>query len=248
MHGDLRSLDDPFEFFRIAREHLERNPPPVEAAWLTAFLGEIGFPDLTDEHDRQAVLDGVRDAQRIIDAAISSTERRNGWDVPFAHTAEQGPYVLEHAITQLRAIGSNDPSEAIYLFSGRDEEGAPLDASNGTAYELRFNGDEMPPLQEPGFWSLTMYKASDSLLVANPIERYSTRISRPGFQLEPDGSARVVMSATPPAGVPDANWLPAPDDQPFLVGLRLYYPGPAIRDRTWFPPAVSKIPPTRARD
>ena len=87
--------------------------------------------------------------------------------------------MLEQAITQLRAIGANDPAEAVYVFADRDTDGAPLDASAGTAYELRFEAGDLPPLEQPGFWSVTMYKASDGLLVANPLGRYSTRISRP---------------------------------------------------------------------
>jgi hypothetical protein len=241
IHGDLRSLGDPFEFFRIAVDHLRHNPPPREDAWLATLLTQTRFSDLTDEHERDAVRDGVRDAQRILDAAISSTKRRNGWDLPFAHTAEQGPYVLEHAITQLRAIGSNDPAEAVYLFTDRDTDGAPLDTSGGIQYELCFEAGEMPPLEKPGFWSLTIYKASDGLLVPNPHHRYSTRISRPGFQREADGSARIAMSATPPRDLPDANWLPAPADEPFLLGLRLYYPAQPIRDRVWFPPPIRPV-------
>ena len=75
-----------------------------------------------------------------------------------------------------------------------------------------------------------MYRASDGLLAPNPIHRYSTRVSRPGFQLEADGSASIVMSATPPSDLPDANWLPAPADEPFLLGLRRYYPSQPVRD------------------
>ena len=53
---------------------------------------------------------------------------------------------------------------------------------------------------------------------------------QPGFQLEADGSASIVMSATPPSDLPDANWLPAPADEPFLLGLRRYYPSQPVRD------------------
>ena len=235
VHGDLRSLVDPYRFLRLGFAHLDRNPPPTEDLWLVALLrGALDFGECDEL--RAAVGDGVKDAQLILDGQISGTPRRDGWTVPFEHAAEQGPYVLEQAVTQLRAIGSNDPAEAIYLFADRDAEGEPLDGADGRVYELRFAAP--PPLDDSGFWSLTMY-GPDSLLVPNPINRYSTRISRPGFVLEDEGSATVVMAARLPECVPEANWLPAPPGA-FQVGLRLYYPSAAIRDGSWFPPPVRR--------
>jgi hypothetical protein len=236
VHRELRSLEDPFRFLRLGFEHFAHNPPPIEDRWLVELLRSDGLEAAEDDEQREAVADGVRDAQLILDGAISDTPRRDGWTVPFPHTGEQGPYVLDQAVTQLRAIGANDPAEAIYLFADRDADGEPLDGSDRTTYELRF--ETPPPLDDPGFWSLTMY-GPDSLLVNNPIGRYSTRVSRPGFVRGDDGSATVVMSARPPDDVPEANWLPAPPG-PFQVGLRLYYPRPAIRDGTWFPPPVRR--------
>jgi hypothetical protein len=233
-HRDLRGLDVPHKFLRLGFEHLAHNPAPAEDRWLVELLRSGTVEAIDDGERRIAVADGVRDAQFILDGAISGTPRRDGWTVPFRHTAEQGPYVLEQAVTQMRAIGSNDPAEAIYLFADCDHDGAPLDASGDAVYELRF--DTPPPLDDPGFWSLTMY-GPDSLLVPNPIGRYSTRVSRPGFVLGEDGSATVVMSARLPDGVPEANWLPSPDGL-FQVGLRLYYPQEVIRDGGWFAPPL----------
>ena len=233
VHGDLRSLVDPFRFLRLGFEHFDRNPPPIEDRWLVELLrGALDSGE--NEQRRAAVADGVREAQLIIDGQISGTPRRNGWTVPFDHVAEQGPYVMEQAVTQVRAIGSNDAAEAIYLFADRDAGGVPLDGAEGHVHELRFAAP--PPLEQPGFWSVTIY-GPDSLLVANAINRYSTRVSRPGFVRGDDGSATVVISPRLPEGVPEANWLPAPPG-PFQVGLRLYYPSAAIRDGSWFPPPV----------
>lgn len=240
VHGDMRNMTDPCEFFRIAFEHLRRNPQPIENAWLTALLTATPLHELADERSREAVVAGVADAQRILDGAISGAERRDGWEIPFAHTGEQGPHVLQQAITQLRAVGANDPAESVYILGLRDAEDKPLDASDGSVYELRFEAGALPPLQEPGFWSATMYRASDGYLVANPINRYSIRTTLPGFEREVDGSATIVMSAALPDGVADGNWLPAPKDEPFLVCLRLYYPQEPIRDGIWFPPPIHK--------
>ena len=120
--------------------------------------------------------DGFRDAQAILDGAISGQERRDGWTVPFAHTAEPGPWVLEQAVTQLRAIGSNAPAEAVYMFADADADGRPLDPRGGAVHELRFAGDDLPPLEDGGFWSVTMYRTTDSLLVDSRAGRYATRL------------------------------------------------------------------------
>jgi len=236
VHGDLRSLVDPYRFLRLGFEHVDRNPPPTEDQWLVELLRDALEFGESDEL-RAAVADGVEDAQLILNGQISGTPRRDGWTVPFDHVAEQGPYVLEQAVTQVRAIGSNDAAEAIYQFADRDADGEPLDGANENVYELRFAS--APPLDDPGFWSVTIY-GPDNLLVANPINRFSTRISRPGFVLGDDGSATVVIAHRLPQDVPEANWLPVPRG-PFQVGLRLYYPSDAIREGTWFPPPVRRL-------
>ncbi|HEY0817469.1 MAG TPA: DUF1214 domain-containing protein, partial [Rhizobacter sp.] len=88
------------------------------------------------------------------------------------------------------------------------------------SYELRF-----PPGAGPhvgAFWSLTMYRRSDCLFVANPIGRYSIGDRTPGLRREGDGSLAIRVSARDPG--PGHNWLPAPYGEAFYVVLRLYQP------------------------
>jgi hypothetical protein len=89
-----------------------------------------------------------------------------------------------------------------------------------------------------GFWSVTMYKASDTLLVANDIDRYVIRPSTPGLTMNPDGSLTIRISHAKPGGSL-GNWLPAPRDG-FLVVLRAYLPQQAIADGSWSPPAIRR--------
>ncbi len=93
----------------------------------------------------------------------------------------------------------------------------------------------MPPVDPLGFWSLTMYRASDLRLVKNNIDRYVIRPDTKGLTFAPDGSLTVYVSAERPAGVPEGNWLPAPA-APFQLGLRTYLPQISIRDGSWAPP------------
>ena len=54
---------------------------------------------------------------------------------------------------------------------------------------------------------------------------------------ERDGGATITLAPALPGGVPEANWLPAPAGR-FRLGLRVYYPGSAVADGSWTPPAV----------
>ena len=72
------------------------------------------------------------------------------------------------------------------------------------------------------FCSLTMYRCSDCLLVANPIHRYSIGDRTTGLQHGADGSLAIRLQAEDPGS--DVNWLPAPKDELSYVVLRLYEP------------------------
>ena len=127
--------------------------------------------------------------------------------------------------------------EAIYFFAYRDEAQQLLHGDQ--RYTLTFKHGELPPLREFGFWSLTMYN-DVSLLVENPLDRYSIRPDSPGLTFAEDGSLTVYLQADRPVGVPEGNWLPAPRGA-FNVALRTYQPEPAIVNGTWFPPAIQRV-------
>ncbi len=192
-----------------------------------------------EDWSREAVEAGVADAQAIVDATLTGWPRRDGWMVPPPWLGLPNPHVARNAALQLFQIGSNDASEAVYFFGDADADGRVLDGSGGAVYEVVFPAGAQPPVRDGGFWSLTMYGA-DNLLVDNAIGRYSTRPSRPGFRDRADGSVAVILSTSLPDRVDDANWLPAPA-APFRLGLRVYYPTPAVADGTWFPPVPRRI-------
>ena len=61
------------------------------------------------------------------------------------------------------------PTEVIYFQNTKDSENRTLDASTGANYTITFP----LPLPARGFWSLTIYNATNLLLFKNPISRYS---------------------------------------------------------------------------
>jgi hypothetical protein len=240
IHPEITAMDDPWDYLRMCLAHVARNPLPPENAWALE-LADVDAV-LAAEHDdeqRQAVLDGVEDAQAMIDATLTDWPRVDGWRIPYPWIGLPTSHLTENAALQLFQVGSNDLGEAAYYFADRDADGAPLDGSGGAVHEVRFAADALPPVDDGGFWSLTMY-GPDNLLVSNAIGRYSTRATRPGFVPDADGAVAITLAASLPDGVPDPSWLPAPDG-PFRLGLRVYYPGEAARSGAWSPPAVRRV-------
>ena len=78
-------------------------------------------------------------------------------------------YCLVCAETARSGLGALPPSEAIYFLTTEDSQNRTLDASTGNNYTITFP----LPLPAQAFWSLTLYNASNYLLVANYIDRYN---------------------------------------------------------------------------
>ncbi|WP_141820171.1 DUF1254 domain-containing protein [Humibacillus xanthopallidus] len=239
-HEGLATLTDPWRFLEIGYDHLRRNVLPEPARWAVQLVPESEvLAARGQEWSRRAVQDGIRDAQTMVDASLTTWPRENGWMLPQPWMGLPNPHVLETAALELFQVGFNDMTEATYFFGDLDEDGKRLDGTEGASYALTFSPGELPPVHAEGFWSVTMYGA-DNLLVANPAGRYSTRPAHPGFHVDPDGAVTIVLSASAPDGEDGPNWLPAPDG-PFRLGLRLYYPTDAVLAGSWVPPAPGRV-------
>lgn len=84
-------------------------------------------------------------------------------------------------------------------------------------YTVTFTADQLPTVKF--FWSATMYRLPERLLVANPIDRYSIGDRTHGIRHNRDGSLVLTIAHDQPAD--PANWLPSPEG-PFTVILRAY--------------------------
>src|SRR5580698_4259810 len=134
-------------------------------------------------------------------------------------------------------IYGNSKEEAIYPFYGLDEANQKLTGTN--KYTLRFPPGKLPPVN--AFWSLTMYKMPESLLVDNPINRYllnSTMMSQ--FKRDADGGLTLLIENENPGKDKEANWLPAPQG-PFRMYLRLYWPRAEALNGKWQKPPLKKV-------
>ncbi|OBF34957.1 cell envelope protein [Mycobacterium sp. ACS1612] len=148
----------------------------------------------------------------------------------FFGTAEElkGNYLYRMAGAVLGIYG-NTAAEAIYPSFTSDSAGAPLTGAN--KYTFHFAKDQLPPVN--AFWSLTMYELPQSLLVANPIDRYLINSSMlPTLVPDPDDGYTFYVQNEPPGLGKEPNWLPAPKG-PFVLVLRLYWPKPDALNGTW---------------
>jgi hypothetical protein len=114
-----------------------------------------------------------------------------------------------------------------------DADGSPLSGAN--RYVVRLASAR--PVN--AFWSLTIYNASDKMLVENPINRYKVGTDTQGLVKGSDGSISIPIQAEKPTGENATNWLPAPKGGFYLI-LRLYQPTDAILNGTYALPQVTR--------
>lgn len=134
-------------------------------------------------------------------------------------------------------IYANSAAEAMYPVLATDSDGKPLSGEN--KYTLTFPADGLPPVN--AFWSVTMYKMPESLLVDNPINRYLINSPMlPDLVRNADGSLTIYVQNSPPESDKQPNWLPAPPG-PFTIFMRLYWPKEAALDGAWQPPKLTKV-------
>ena len=134
-------------------------------------------------------------------------------------------------------IYANSNAEAMYPVLSTDADGKEL---SGTGkYTLTFPADGLPPVN--AFWSVTMYKMPESLLVDNPINRYVINSPMlPNLTRNPDGSLTLYIQNIPPDTDKQPNWLPAPEG-PFTIFMRLYWPKDEALSGTWQAPKLVKV-------
>ena len=146
-------------------------------------------------------------------------------------------YLYRMAAAVLGIYG-NSKEEAIYPFYAVDADGNKLDAATNN-YTLTFNEGDFPPVN--AFWSLTMYSAPQSLMVANPINRYLINSPMlPELKKNADGGVTLYLQNESPGKDLESNWLPAPKG-PFRTIMRLYWPKPAAYNGTWKKPEIQLV-------
>ena len=195
--------------------------------------GDFNADKLSPE-TRAAVQDGMKDAWAQFDTLKSTkldTGQVTSGDLFGTKEFLNGNYLYRMAGAVL-GIWGNSKQEAMYPMLAVDSTGAPLTGEHN--YTVHFPAGQLPPVN--AFWSLTMYKMPESLLSANPINRYLINSPMlPQLNKDPDGGLTIYVQHESPGPDKEANWLPAPAG-PFTMIMRLYWPKDEALDGTWTAP------------
>jgi hypothetical protein len=133
-------------------------------------------------------------------------------------------------------IYGNTKTEAFYGVYQTTPDGKPL---HGTKkWVLRYEPGQSPPVDF--FWSITMYKLPERLLVENPIKRYSMGDRTRGLKKGADGSLDIYLQSDSPGPDKESNWLPTPRGPSFMVS-RMYGPKRQLIDGTWAEPSLVEV-------
>ena len=239
--GEKTSL----EFFAILNFILQFCPPdPSETALMKRFAsigiggGKPFDPAKLTSEMKTAFEQGRADAWADIEGLRKrfDTGEVTSGDVFGTRAYLKNNYLYRMTAAVLGIYG-NSKQEAIYPAYAVDAEGNKLDGAN--KYTVRFAKGELPPVN--AFWSLTMYKLPESLLVANPIDRYLLNSPMlPDFVKDADGGLTFYVQTESPGKDKEPNWLPAPKG-PFVIATRLYWPKPEALDGKWKQPPMTKV-------
>ncbi|HEX3547956.1 MAG TPA: DUF1254 domain-containing protein [Mycobacterium sp.] len=233
-------------FFQILNFALRFAPTLPSDKDLRTRFATIGVgPDGSFDADklspemRTAIEGGIADAWAELDKLKKDkVDTGEVGSAQFFGTAAdlKGNYLYRMAGAAFGIYG-NSAAEALYPSFSDDSVGAPLTGANN--YTYHFAKGQLPPVN--AFWSLTMYELPQSLLVANPINRYLINSPMlPSLVPDTDGGYTFYIQSESPGIDKESNWLPAPKG-PFTLVLRLYWPKPDALNGTWKAP-----PPVKA--
>lgn len=231
---------DSVEFFVLLDFLLQFFPVLPQEAGLRARLAGLGVgtghfePGVLPREITEAIEQGIADARGQLAGAEGSARDSTGW---FGTRAEHGDDYLTRAVGVDKGLYGLPSEEAWYAGWLTDDQGnRPPDAAERD-YVIRFPPGRLPPARF--FWSATMYRLPERLLVDNPADRYSIGDRTPGLVHDEDGGLTLyVQQARPQDPDKAANWLPAPPG-PFTVAIRIYGPDPAVLDGSWSMPDLT---------
>jgi len=237
-----------FEYLDFALQFAPAGPEEKE---IRAKLTRIGvgpgktfdFKDLPLTHKIEIGL-GMKDGEEKVEKYLASGQKDvNGWKIGSLFGDRQfysGDW-LKRAAAAKGGIYGNDAIEAVYPMTKALADGEVLDGSKHK-YTITFSAGQFPPVE--AFWSVTMYDGKSQLLIENPINRYLINSPMlPDMKKNADGSLTLYIQKDSPGVDKESNWLPAPNDEIYLV-MRLYWPkttAPSILPAgggSWQPPAV----------
>ena len=195
----------------------------------------------------------VAAARVLLSQAPPPLPTKTFWTMATTGIGEYGNRYLLRAEVAQRALGANNPQDAVYGYTQNDGLNSPLDGTQ--SYHIHFSppgstaGHSIPPVN--GFWSVTIYNANGTLVKNQDALDHNVLYNAIGGQMvqghsacfNKDGSLDLYLQPTAPAGgTAFCNWLPTPGTSgPYIVFLRMYWPSNAILTKDWIPPRIEPI-------
>ena len=176
-----------------------------------------------NESELAEVQTGIDSAYKSIESASKSLEIGNGY-IGATETFGTRDYLNKNYLA--RATGAyfglwgNSKEEANYFMLRTEGEG-----------EIRFGKDDLPPLSDIGFWSITIH---DENVLVNKNEFDSYVLTMDKMKFEENGSLLLKISSKPEKG----NWLYSSGDK-MVVLIRAYQANPE-KIGTYVPPAFNR--------
>ena len=255
----VRQVDgmDACAFFENLAAMLQYNPPVAEqddlAVRSLARVGVVAGKPFDCTTLRAGKLENLQKAialaKQILEVVPATQPTSTGWTVSL-DVGTYGKRYLLRAVVAQQALGANRAVDAVYGYTQTDGTGAMLDG--GRNYVIHFAkpgvSGGIPPVEQGGFWSLTIYDAEGKLVPSpDPTGANWNAVGIPSVQnhqpcLNGDGSLDLYLRSTePPKGSKQfCNWLPTPLKGGYIAFLRMYWPAQAILDKDWIPPAIEK--------
>jgi hypothetical protein len=232
------------QFFNILNFVLQFCPTvPSEKALMARFArigvgaGKTFDASKLSPEVKTAIEQGMADAWVAFAGVKNEFEERklNSGDVFGTRQYMKNNYLYRMAAAVLGIYG-NSKQEALYPTYYADAAKQKLNGAN--RYTLRFAPGQLPPVN--AFWSLTMYDEPQSLLVANPLNRYLINSPMlPQLKRDADGGLTLIVQNESPGKDKEANWLPGPKGA-FSMIMRLYWPKEAATDGKWKQPPLQR--------
>jgi len=158
----------------------------------------------------------------------------NGWVRPRV-TADGVADWRRRTVSNLTRLWANSESEVVSF--GMDAA-ARFDGSD--AYAMWFAPDDLPGSHVRYFWSVVAVDAINFRVVPNRLDRHVLN-SQSALQHGTDGSLTLYFAPARPPVAPEANWLPTPPGEPYVLTWRSYGADPATVSGAWFPPPLKRL-------
>jgi len=234
-------------YFTTLCRLLKYNPPYDRDAAMVALMDVLGLvpgadidADSIDPAVRRGLVRAAEQGPKTIAWKVKYRGKKSQsmWNVDLTGGTYGCDY-LARAEGAIQGLFVHDPIECTYFHTYHDGDGNPLDGAGN--YTMRFEKDQIAPTHPFGFWSITGYGTSYTL-IPNNHGRYSVQSSDRDLVVDDDGGITVHVGPDAPVNGAMANWVATEPARPFRLNYRIYLPQDPILNldtvESYLPPVV----------